>query len=89
MEDSLTPSAKKTLMIAQEQARGFQHQSVGTEHLLLALSIEKSGIAYQTLNQLSVTEQDVKEEIEQIAGYGNLQNDGTTYLPYSDRKSVV
>ena len=85
MEDSLTPSAKKTLMIAQEQARGFQHQSVGTEHLLLALSIEKSGIAYQTLNQLSVTEQDVKEEIEQIAGYGNLQNDGTTYLPYSPK----
>lgn len=89
MEDSLTPSAKKVLEIAQEQARNFRHQAVGTEHLLLALTIEKSGIAYQTLNQLSVTEQDVKEEIEQLAGYGDLQVDENTYLSYSPKMRDV
>ncbi|WP_413626968.1 ATP-dependent Clp protease ATP-binding subunit [Fructilactobacillus vespulae] len=89
MEDSLTPSAKQVLVIAQEQAKKFQHQSVGTEHLLLALSIEKNGIAHQTLSQLAVTEQDIKEEIEQIAGYGNLKVDSDTYLPYSPKMREI
>ena len=40
MEKSFSESAKNTLVIAQEQALSFRHRVIGTEHLLLALSIE-------------------------------------------------
>lgn len=89
MHNLFTPSAKNVLVIAQEQAKSFQHQAVGTEHMLLALTIEKNGIAYQTLQQLAVSEADVREEIEQLAGYGNLKVDGNTYLPYSPKMKEI
>lgn len=41
MENLFTPSARQVLVIAQEQAKDFRHQAIGTEHLLLALTIEK------------------------------------------------
>ncbi|USS93019.1 ATP-dependent Clp protease ATP-binding subunit [Fructilactobacillus ixorae] len=85
MADSLTPSAKRVLGLAQDQARSFKHQAVGTEHLLLALTLEKNGIAYETLTQLSITDQDVLEEIEQRVGYGNLTAEPATYLNYSPK----
>ena len=86
MDNLFTPSAKSVLALAQEQAKYFKHQAVGTEHLLLALTIEKNGIANKVLQQFSITEDDVREEIERFTGYGTLDNvDKDTYLPYSPK----
>ncbi|KRK48926.1 AAA domain-containing protein [Secundilactobacillus kimchicus] len=86
MDNLFTPSAKSVLALAQEQAKYFKHQAVGTEHLLLALTIEKNGIANKVLQQFSITEDDVREEIERFTGYGTLNNvDKDTYLPYSPK----
>lgn len=81
-------------MIAQEQARYFRHHAIGTEHLLLGLTIENSGIAGKTLRQLTITTDYVKEEIERFTGYGssdvqskNEQEDG--YLPYSPKSKQI
>ena len=68
-----TPSANNVLQIAQEQARFFKHQAVGTEHLLLALSLEKEGMAATVLRQFNVTSDDLREEIERYTGYGTMQ----------------
>ncbi|PWF99989.1 ATP-dependent Clp protease ATP-binding subunit [Levilactobacillus bambusae] len=90
MDNLFTPSAKRVLVLAQEQAKYFKHQAVGTEHLLLALTIEKNGIANKVLQQFSVTEDDVREEIEQFTGYGNLTDvDKDTYLPYSPKAKEI
>jgi len=51
MDNTYTPSAQNVLVLAQEQAKYFKHQAVGTEHLLLALAIEKEGIASKILGQ--------------------------------------
>ncbi|MYU71057.1 ATP-dependent Clp protease ATP-binding subunit [Lactobacillus salivarius] len=86
MEERYTPSAKQVLVLAQQQANYFKHQAIGTEHLLLALTMEKNGVAAKVLQSFVVTEVDVREEIEHIVGYGNLQRRGAdTYLPYSPR----
>ena len=69
-ENLYTPSANNVLRIAQEQARFFKHQAVGTEHLLLALSLEKVGVAATVLHQFNVTSDDLREEIERYTGYG-------------------
>lgn len=81
-------------MIAQEQARYFRHHAIGTEHLLLGLTIENSGIAGKTLRQLTITTDYVKEEIERFTGYGSSdvqskseQEDG--YLPYSPKSKQI
>ncbi|GAB5052615.1 ATP-dependent Clp protease ATP-binding subunit [Pediococcus ethanolidurans] len=90
MDNLFTPSAKNVLAISQEQAKRFKHQAVGTEHLLLALAIEKNGIAYKVFQQFSVTETDIVEEIERFTGYGTLKNVGANdYLPYSPKAKEV
>ncbi|KRM90063.1 ATP-dependent Clp protease ATP-binding subunit [Liquorilactobacillus cacaonum] len=90
MDNLFTPSAKKVLVLAQEQAKYFRHQAIGTEHLLLALTLEEHGIAAKVLKQFIVTETDVREEIERIAGYGTLKNtDKVGYLPYSPRAKEI
>jgi len=90
MEKQYTDSAKNVLEIAQEQAKRFQHQAVGTEHILLALVLERNGIAGKVLAQFFVNEAAVREEIEQFTGYGNLERDLTgTYLPYSPKAQTI
>lgn len=90
MDNLFTPSAKSVLVLAQEQAKYFKHQAVGTEHLLLALTIEKNGIANKVLQQFSVSEDDVREEIERFTGYGTLANtDKDSYLPYSPKAKML
>ncbi|WP_404899773.1 ATP-dependent Clp protease ATP-binding subunit [Ligilactobacillus salivarius] len=90
MEERYTPSAKQVLVLAQQQANYFKHQAIGTEHLLLALTMEKNGVAAKVLQSFVVTEVDVREKIEHIVGYGNLQRRGAdTYLPYSPRTRYV
>ncbi|AJO73585.1 ATP-dependent Clp protease ATP-binding subunit [Lactiplantibacillus plantarum] len=90
MDNLFTPSAKSVLVLAQEQAKYFKHQAVGTEHLLLALAIEKNGIANKVLQQYAVSEDDIREEIERFTGYGTLSNVGKdTYLPYSPKAKEI
>ncbi|KRM60139.1 hypothetical protein C5L31_001369 [Secundilactobacillus malefermentans] len=90
MDNLFTPSAKSVLVLAQEQAKYFKHQAVGTEHLLLALTIEKNGIANRVLDQFSITEDDVREEIERFTGYGTMTSvSKESYLPYSPKAKDI
>ena len=90
MDNMFTPSAKHVLMIAQEQAKYFKHQAVGTEHLLLALAMDKDGIANKIFEQFSITSDDIREEIERLIGYGTLDQLGPAdYLPYSPKAKQV
>ena len=85
-----TPNAQTALNIAQEQARYFKHQAVGTEHLLIALSLEKSGVAANLLRQLNVSTDDLREEIERFTGYGTMTNlTSNSYLPYSPKMREI
>ena len=70
MDELFSEKARMVLIMAQEEAKGFRHHSVGTEHILLGLIMEQEGIAGKTLRQFSVTEMDVRDEIEQFTGYG-------------------
>ena len=90
MDELFTESAKTVLAIAQEEAKYFRHQSVGSEHLLLALVIENNGIAGKTLRQLNVDKNEVREEIEHLMGYGIVKSyPKGVYLPYSPRAKQI
>ncbi|MGI6155307.1 MAG: ATP-dependent Clp protease ATP-binding subunit [Enterococcus lemanii] len=90
MDELFTPRAKAVLSIAQEEAKHFKHQSVGSEHLLLALIVEQEGIAGKTLREMSVTESDIREEIEHVTGYGAMKEYPVGgFLPYSPRARQI
>lgn len=90
MDELFTDSAKAVLAIAQEEAKYFRHQSVGSEHLLLALVLEPNGIAGKALRQLNAEKNDIREEIEHLTGYGTVKNyPQGSYLPYSPRAKQV
>ncbi|WP_409022011.1 ATP-dependent Clp protease ATP-binding subunit [Dellaglioa sp. P0083] len=90
MDNLFTPSAKEVLIRAQEAAKHYRQQAVGTEHLLLALSEVQNGIADKVLKQFNVDPEDIMEEIERFTGYGSLRlNKNDTYLPYSPKAKMI
>ncbi|MDO4903624.1 MAG: ATP-dependent Clp protease ATP-binding subunit [Limosilactobacillus sp.] len=90
MDNMFTPSAKHILELAYEQAKYFRHQAVGTEHILLAMTLDDDSIAAKVLEQFTVSCDDIREEIEALVGYGTLQNpQNVTYLPYSPKAQQI
>jgi len=61
-----TPMAKQVLEIAAQEAREMDNDYIGTEHLLLALTKNKNGIAAQILNVYGTDYKAVKEEVMSI-----------------------
>lgn len=90
MEGLFTPKAKEVLMLAQEEAKYFKHQTIGSEHLLLALVVEQEGIAGKTLREMNIQENDIREEIEHYTGFGMVKHYPDNYfLPYSPRVKQI
>ena len=71
-----TERAQKVLFLAQEEARRLGHDYVGTEHLLLGLIREGSGIAAKTLLSMGVDLATVQQEIENVIGRGGAAAGG-------------
>ncbi|HEY7350663.1 MAG TPA: Clp protease N-terminal domain-containing protein [Ktedonobacterales bacterium] len=59
-EIGLTPSAKKVIELAIDEARRLNHQYIGTEHLLLGLVRQGEGIAAEVLESLGVNLEKVR-----------------------------
>ncbi len=69
--DKFTERARKVLSLAQEEAQRFQHNYIGTEHLLLGLVREEEGVAARVLQKLGVELNKVREAVEFIIGRGD------------------
>ena len=69
--DKFTERARKVLSLAQEEAQRFQHNYIGTEHLLLGLVREEEGVAAKVLQKLGVDLQAVRNAVEFIIGRGD------------------
>jgi len=77
-----TEKAKRAIMIAQEEAINFNHDYIGTEHILIGLVEEEEGIASQVLRELGVNADKVKEEVERLVGRGEYQQaNEVTFTP--------
>ena len=66
-----TERARKVLRLAQEEAQRFQHNYIGTEHLLLGLVREGEGVAGKVLTSLGVDLEQVHKAVEDIVGRGD------------------
>lgn len=90
MEEILyTYSAKRALAVANDTARKFRHEAVGTEHLLYAIATVTEGIGSRILNKFNIDATSIKEEIETMTGWGNMPQKAVRYLPYSPKAQAV
>jgi Clp amino terminal domain, pathogenicity island component len=69
--DKFTERARKVLSLAQEEAQRFNHNYIGTEHLLLGLVREGDGVAAKVLNSLGVELNKIRSAVEFIIGRGD------------------
>jgi methylenetetrahydrofolate dehydrogenase (NADP+)/methenyltetrahydrofolate cyclohydrolase len=69
--DKFTERARRVLTLAQEEALRFNHNYIGTEHLLLGLIREGEGVAARTLRNLGVELDAVRSAVEFIIGRGD------------------
>ncbi|HLL78002.1 MAG TPA: Clp protease N-terminal domain-containing protein [Ktedonobacteraceae bacterium] len=63
--------ARHVLSLAREEALSFNHQYIGTEHLLLGLLREQEGMAALVLEKLGVALDPVRAAVEKIIGRGD------------------
>ncbi len=71
MFEHFTEKSIKVIMLAQEEARRFGHNFVGTEQILLGLLGEGTGIAAEALKHFGATLKDARVELEKIVGRGS------------------
>jgi len=82
-----TDRARRAVHLAQEEARLLRHDYVGTEHLLLGLLYEGTGIAARALGSLGVSREDVRGQVEEIIGHGQGSRSG--HIPFTCRAKKV
>jgi ATP-dependent Clp protease ATP-binding subunit ClpA len=68
MFERFTNRARQAVVLAQEEARHFSHNYIGTEHLLLGLVRESEGVANQVLSNLGVEGDDIRAKLARMLG---------------------
>ncbi|HWI05468.1 MAG TPA: ATP-dependent Clp protease ATP-binding subunit, partial [Acidimicrobiales bacterium] len=75
------------MVLAQEEARLLNHNYIGTEHILLGLIHEGEGVAAKALEQLGISLEAVRTQVEEIIGQGGSSPSG--HIPFTPRAKKV
>ena len=70
MFNRFTERAQRVIMLAREESSRLRHDYIGTEHLLLGLLREGSGVAIAIIQSLGFSVERVKKEVEKLAPSG-------------------
>lgn len=70
MYERFTDRARKVMQLANQEAQRFNHEYIGTEHLLLGLIKEGSGVAANVLKNLDIDLRKLRLEVEKIVQPG-------------------
>jgi ATP-dependent Clp protease ATP-binding subunit ClpA len=88
MYERFTDRARKVMQLANREAQRFNHEYIGTEHILLGLVAEGSGVAANVLKNLDVDLRKIRLELEQLIKSGpNMVTMGK--LPQTPRARKV
>ncbi len=82
------PDAKKVLEYAQEEASLLGQDYVGTEHLVLGIVRERTGIAGKLLRRLGIEVDDVREVIRELTGDETVTKKKTRKTPALDEFGI-
>src|SRR5437879_2984570 len=70
MYERFTDRARKVMQLANQEAQRFNHEYIGTEHILLGLVKEGSGVAANVLKNLDIDLRKIRLEVENIVQHG-------------------
>ncbi len=87
MFERFTDRARRVVVLAQEEARLLNHNYIGTEHILLGLIHEGEGVAAKALEQLGISLEAVRTQVEEIIGQGGSSPSG--HIPFTPRAKKV
>src|SRR5215216_2049395 len=88
MMNNFTPRAQQVLALARKEADRFNHNFVGTEHLLLGLIKLGQGVAVNVLQKMGLDLETVRMEVEKQVGTGPDQK-MIGNIPYTPRVKKV
>jgi len=83
-EISFTPRSKKVLELASQEASQLKHNYIGTEHILLGLIKEGSGVAVRILTDLGINLNNVYSRIMKIL----MENETQSFSPEVGKKTI-
>ena len=86
--EKFSERARRVLSLAQEEAQRFNHNYIGTEHILLGLVRETEGVAARVLNGLNADLTKVRSAVEFIIGRGERPAQGDIGLTPRAKKVV-
>lgn len=87
MFERFTDRARHVLVLAQEEARGLNHNFIGTEHILLGLIHEGQGVGAKALEVLGVTVDAARARVMETIGPGESTPTGSP--PFTSRAKKV
>ncbi len=88
MFDRFTDRARKVMNLAKSEAQRLNHEYIGTEHILLGLVQEGSGVAANVLRQMGIDLKRIRSEIEKLVkGSATMVPMGN--LPFTPRAKKV
>lgn len=85
---NFTPRAKNVLVLAQKEAERFNHDYVGTEHLLLGIIALGEGVAVSVLKSMGLNLDKLRIEVEKQSGVGGQTKVQGT-VPFTPRLKKV
>ncbi|HZJ99059.1 MAG TPA: ATP-dependent Clp protease ATP-binding subunit [Tissierellaceae bacterium] len=80
-----TEKAQKAILLAQEEAKRLKHNYVGTEHILLGLIAEESGVGASSLKEFGVSIENARAEVEKAVGKGDHESEIAGFTPRTKR----
>jgi len=86
--EKFSERARRVLSLAQEEAQRFNHNYIGTEHILLGLVRETDGVAARVLSSLGVELSKVRSAVEFIIGRGERPSPGDIGLTPRAKKVI-
>ena len=86
--EKFSERARRVLSLANEEAQRFNHNYIGTEHILLGLVRETDGVAAKVLSNLGVELNKVRSAVEFIIGKGERAATGEKGLTPRTKKVV-
>ncbi len=89
MYERFTDRARNVMKLANKEAMRFGHEYIGTEHILLGLVQEGSGVAIQVLTNLAIDPQRIVLEIETLIQKGTSTNYAVRYPQTPRAKKVI
>ncbi|MBT1018359.1 ATP-dependent Clp protease ATP-binding subunit [Canibacter sp. lx-72] len=88
MFERFTDGARRTIVLAQEEAKKLRHNFIGTEHLLLAIIRQKENMSVEPFAGVNATYNEVLEQVISHVGKGD-EGQQNKHIPFTPRAKKV